>query len=454
MQRFPTILILLGFLVGGIPSILAAETRVTLQASNSTQTFEGNSILPPAINDSGAHAQWKVLFGQVDRNAGPLNTIFDGSIPEDADQPQKNFFFAGGTKRAMLAADLGEPVGVREMTTYSWHPGVRALQVYTAYAAEGSEPNFAFPQSVEEDPQARGWKKLATVDTRTQSRQGGQHAARIDNPGATLGHFRHLLWVIEPSKSNDPFGQTFFSEIDVITDRDKTVERIPPTATQSIQFATEDGRYHFTLDTTKAPMLSAWAEEKLKPVIIEWYPKVVSMLPSPDYTAADHVRFEFQPDTKMKGTPAYASGSTITLNTDWFRRELDREARGAVVHEMVHVVQRYPGRSRASLGVVAPPGWIVEGIPDYIRWFLYEPQTRGAILSKRALAKAKHDASYRTSANFIDWVIREKDRDGKLLEKLNAAARQGTYRSELWKELTGSTEEELAQAWRERQDAP
>jgi hypothetical protein len=24
------------------------------------------------------------------------------------------------------------------------------------------------------------------------------------------------------------------------------------------------------------------------------------------------------------------------------------------------------------------PGWVVEGIPDYIRWFLYEPQSHGA----------------------------------------------------------------------------
>lgn len=453
MPRIPILKLCFAFLAGIIPGNVFADTRVTLQTSSTSQAFEGDSILPPAMNDAGAQAQWKVLFGQIDRNAGPLNAIFDGSIPDDADQPQKNLFFAGGTRRAMITVDLGEPIAVLEMATYSWHPGVRAPQVYTAYAAAGSEANFTFPQTVDDELPSRGWTKLAEVDTRKQSRQGGQHAARIDNSGAPLGQYRHLLWVIEPSDSQDPFGQTFFSEIDVITERNRTVERIQPPASQSIRFATEDGRYQFSIDTTKAPMLAAWTEEKLKPVILDWYPKIVAMLPSEDYKAADHVRFEFQPDTKMKGTPAYASGSTITLNTDWFRRELDREARGAVVHEMVHVVQRYPGRSRASRGVVAPPGWIVEGIPDYIRWFLYEPQTRGALLSKRALATAKHDASYRTSANFIDWVIREKDRDGKLLERLNAAARQGTYRSEIWKELTGSTEEELAQAWRGQLEA-
>jgi hypothetical protein len=66
---------------------------------------------------------------------------------------------------------------------------------------------------------------------------------------------------------------------------------------------------------------------------------------------------------------------------------------------------------------------------------------------------AKHDASYRTSANFIDWVIRNHPNDGRFLEKLNEAAREGRYSGETWKELTGMTEQELADAWREgRQD--
>jgi hypothetical protein len=91
----------------------------------------------------------------------------------------------------------------------------------------------------------------------------------------------------------------------------------------------------------------------------------------------------------------------------------------------------------------------VEGIPDYIRWFLFEPETGGAKLSAERLKEAKHDASYRTSANFIDWVIRNHPNDGRFLEQLNAAARGGRYSGETWKELTGKTEQELADVWRE-----
>ena len=92
------------------------------------------------------------------------------------------------------------------------------------------------------------------------------------------------------------------------------------------------------------------------------------------------------------------------------------------------------------------PGWIGEGIPDYIRWFLYEPQTRGAEISARALPQARYDASYRTSANFINWVTNTYDKD--LPRKVNAAAREGRYMDEIWKELTGKTVQELGEEWK------
>jgi hypothetical protein len=116
---------------------------------------------------------------------------------------------------------------------------------------------------------------------------------------------------------------------------------------------------------------------------------------------------------------------------------------------MVHVVQSYQGRRQRNTRRTQTPGWIVEGIPDYIRWFGYEPQSGGAKLSKGARANAKHDASYRVSANFIDWVLRKYDSDGTLLSKLNAAAREGRYSTAIWQELTGKTEDDLARSWKD-----
>jgi hypothetical protein len=95
----------------------------------------------------------------------------------------------------------------------------------------------------------------------------------------------------------------------------------------------------------------------------------------------------------------------------WFRGVLERVARGWVVHEMVHIVQSYGRARRTNPDATRTPGWLVEGIPDYIRWFLYEPETKGAEITERNLARAKHDASYRITGNFLNWVVENHDKD-------------------------------------------
>jgi hypothetical protein len=427
----------------------AADVQVKVEVSSSGSSFRFRSIPLPAIDDAGAGAQWKVIAGQLDSNSGPLERLSDGQIPVSADQPSQNVFFAAGTQHGMIAVDLGMIVELSEIVTYSWHPENRAPQVYTVYAATGDEPDFDFPQSVEVIAGMPQWTKIASADTRSAKRNGGQHAARIYRAQGTIGKFRHLVFVVNATQPDDRFSHTFFSEVDIIAASAESIQRIKVPDVREISFATVDDAFHFTIDVTQAQELEEWTTEKLKPVILDWYPKIVAMLPSEGFEAARDIRFQFLRDEEMKGIPAYASGATISMNAEWFRGQLNGEARGAVVHEMVHVVQNYPGRNRRVRGPVAPPGWIVEGIPDYIRWFLYEPQTGGAALSPARLKDAKHDASYRTSANFIDWVIRNHPNDGRFLEQLNAVAREGRYSGETWKELTGRTEQELADLWRQ-----
>jgi len=96
---------------------------------------------------------------------------------------------------------------------------------------------------------------------------------------------------------------------------------------------------------------------------------------------------------------------------------------------------------------MAPPGWLVEGIADYIRWFLYEPQSKGAEITARNLSRARYDGNYRISANFLNWLA-EKHRP-EIVRELNAALREGRYRDDLWQALTGRTVSELGAAWRE-----
>jgi hypothetical protein len=208
-------------------------------------------------------------------------------------------------------------------------------------------------------------------------------------------------------------------------------------------FDAEEGKYHFTIDATAAPDLMDWADMELRPVVVEWYPKLVAMLPSDGFQPRTNVTLRFRND--MGGTPASASGDRINMNSSWFRKELKREARGAVVHEMVHVIQNYGRVRRTDPDATRPPGWLVEGIADYIRWFLFEPETRGAEITRRNLARATYDASYRITGNFLDWVTKEYD--SEIVRRLNAAARNGMYKEQLWVEYTGKTVQQLSDEW-------
>jgi hypothetical protein len=108
------------------------------------------------------------------------------------------------------------------------------------------------------------------------------------------------------------------------------------------------------------------------------------------------------------------------------------------------------GRNRGNTG------WLTEGIPDYIRWFLYEPKSNGAGAAyiqgriagdakKGRVFEPKYSDSYRITANFLDFVTKKYDRH--LVTKLNNALRQGQYYEEIWADDTGKTLPELNQEW-------
>jgi len=212
------------------------------------------------------------------------------------------------------------------------------------------------------------------------------------------------------------------------------------------RFEIQAGDCTISIDTSGAPELGDWATNKLAPVLIEWYPKIVALLPSEGFEAPKQFRVMIAPGKGVAAT----SGSRITANSDWLKRELGGEALGALVHEVVHVVQRY-GRARRNPDAVPAPGWLVEGIPDYIRWFCYEPQSHGADLVWMRQRRARdfhYDAGYRVSANFLDYVVRTYDPQQQLIRKLNAACRDGKSTDEIWPELTGESLATLSGEWK------
>lgn len=205
-----------------------------------------------------------------------------------------------------------------------------------------------------------------------------------------------------------------------------------------------DGKCRITIDTSAAPELRDWADHKLAPVLAEWYPKIVALLPSDGFMAPTNYSITIRPGRGVAAT----WGTHITANSTWLRQEIGREAIGSLVHETVHVVQQY-GRARRTNPHPAPsPGWLVEGIADYIRWFRYEPQSHGADLvwmRRRRITSPRYDAGYRVTANFLNWVAEKYDPN--IITQLNAAMREGKYQDELWQQYTGRTVEQLGQEW-------
>ena len=202
-------------------------------------------------------------------------------------------------------------------------------------------------------------------------------------------------------------------------------------------FKTADGKCTITINTTDAPELRGWAGSNLAPVLVEWYPKIVAMLPGEGFTAPAHFSITLKP---MAGV-AYTSGEEITANSTWLRAEIGHQAIGSFVHESVHVVQQYGGGDN--------PGWLVEGIADYIRWFKYEPQSHGADIvwmRRQRDFKPQYNDSYRVTANFLNWVTEKYDTN--IVRQLNAALRAGNYDDALWKQYTGKTASELGEEWK------
>ncbi len=411
--------------------------------------FKFDTVPPPSRTDAATQAKFTLADGEPDENGGGLDKLHDGKLPTESDQPAENFFFNAGTPGGRLVIDLGAALELKQVNTYSWHPNTRGPQVYKLYAADGKADGFNPRPGKGLAPEKSGWRFIAKVDTRPKEGQGGgQYGVSISDTDGVLGAFRYLLFDVSVTEADDDFGNTFYSEIDVIPKDGASAAVLPPAQPdQPFLVQSADGYCAISIDASRAPDLKAWAEQKLAPVLAEWYPKLVAMLPSEGYHAPTNFSVILRPGNGVAAT----GGDRITANSNWLSREVDREALGALVHEEVHVVQRYGGRHRNDPDFKPAPGWLAEGLADYIRWFLFEPQSHGADavwLRGRRNPSLRYDAGYRMTANFLNYVVEHHDPQRALVTRLNAACRQGQYSAELWHTCTGKTLPELADEWK------
>src|ERR1035437_7867197 len=323
-----------------------AEIKVAVEHNDNDHAaagFKFKNIPVPSTSDAATKAKLSIVDGERDGNGGELDKRNDGKLPTEADEPDENFFFNAGTDGGRILVDLGSARDLKQVNTYSWHPGTRGPQVYKLYASAGKAEDFNPQPKRGTEPETCGWKLLAQVDTRPKEGEGGgQYGVSISNPEGTLGQYRYLLFDISRTEADDDFGNTFYSELDVI-DRGGTTDAAgaPDSATGPFKIHSTDNYCEISIDTSGAPELKEWAEQKLAPVLAEWYPKLVAMLPSEGFTPLTNFSVVIAPG---RGVAATGRGR-VTANSAWLKGQLKGEAIGALLHEEVHVVQQYGNRS-------------------------------------------------------------------------------------------------------------
>lgn len=174
-----------------------------------------------------------------------------------------------------------------------------------------------------------------------------------------------------------------------------------------------------------APTFDSVLKARMIKTFFDVYPKQAKL-----YNRNTLKKVMFVIDPKYVGVAA-TSGSIVRYNPDWFVKnpgDID-----VVTHEVMHIIQSYPGG--------AGPGWVTEGIADYVRYKMGVDNAGAGWSLTPFSAKHNYNNAYRITARFMVWT--EQHYDKKLVKKLDAAMRTKTYQSGLWKTLTGKTVDEL-----------
>lgn len=143
-------------------------------------------------------------------------------------------------------------------------------------------------------------------------------------------------------------------------------------------------------------------------------------------------------DPEYKGVAA-TSGHVVRVNPEWMRAH--PEDLDVVTHETMHIVQSYPHD--------AGPGWITEGIADFVRNQYGVNNKAGNWSLTPFNEKQNYTNAYRITARFFVWISKNYKKD--FVKKLNTAMHSGNYSDKFWKNQTGKSVDEL---WKEYSQNP
>jgi len=166
-------------------------------------------------------------------------------------------------------------------------------------------------------------------------------------------------------------------------------------------------------------------KQRMTDAFFEVYPKEAQR-----FNPGTLKKVHFIVDPGFSGVAA-TSGDIIRFNPKWLSDH--PEDIDVVTHEAMHIVQNY--------GSGGGPGWLTEGIADYVRYVYGVNNTAGKWSLPEFSEKQNYKNSYRITARFLVWL--EKNVSPTIVNDLDAAMRQHTYTPEIWKTLAHKTLDEL-----------
>ena len=169
------------------------------------------------------------------------------------------------------------------------------------------------------------------------------------------------------------------------------------------------------LNVEAAPHLTAWGNQA-KQLIGIWAPKIARIFDNDNFPHDIDLVIQ-----KSEDGIAYTDSNKIVVSSHWIEKYPDDI--GLIVHEAVHVVQLYPEFE---------PGWVTEGIADYIRWYLYEQKPLDWF--PQGEPEKGYEAAYKITGGFFVWITESKN--SNIIKLLNKAMKEGTYIEDIFHQET------------------
>jgi hypothetical protein len=177
-------------------------------------------------------------------------------------------------------------------------------------------------------------------------------------------------------------------------------------------------------DFSKAPECESFAREATR-IAEEWYPRLTALLSGPDQPLPyPVVKLSFD---RFDGI-AETGANSIRVSAEWVTTKSPKDY-GMIVHELCHVVQDYKGKGE---------GWVTEGIADYVRYALFEPQSGRLNINA---GQSSYRDGYGPAAALLAWL--EKTRQPGVVRKLNVASREGRLQEQELEAILGGTPDSL-----------